>query len=50
MSLQGLSSRELKAAGLTDLTVKQAQELAGNGFTANVAASVLVSILVYILQ
>ncbi|CAE7217836.1 unnamed protein product [Symbiodinium sp. CCMP2592] len=50
MSLQGLSSRELKAAGLTDLTVKQAQELAGNGFTANVAASVLVSILVHILQ
>ena len=50
MSLQGLSALELKAAGLTDLSTARAQELAGNAFTMNVAACILLCILIHVLD
>ena len=44
--LQGLSIEELKMCGLDDgVPFKHAQDLAGNAFTANVFASILLSIL-----
>ena len=46
--LQGLSKEELKMCGLDkDVSLKQAQDLAGNAFTANVFASILFSVLLH---
>ena len=46
LALQRLGPNEVKAAGLSALCAKQAQDLAGNAFTSTVCVSVLLAMLI----
>ena len=45
MALQGLGSREVQHFGLEELSLGHAQDLAGNAFTANICAAVLLALI-----
>ena len=48
LALQGIGPVEQARFSLTSLSLAQAQDLAGNAFTANICAAALLAILLYI--
>lgn len=44
-ALQGIGHQEVQHFGLQNLTLSHAQDLAGNAFTANICASVLLALM-----
>lgn len=46
LRLQGLGPEEVQKAGLGELDQKKSQELAGNAFTSNIFAAIILAILV----